>query len=163
VTYKARTLDVPTPILSATLESNEKQIQRAYDMVMAAGSRKVGVLGLAFKSGTDDLRESPIVTLIERLIGKGVQLSIYDREVTRARLIGANKEYIEKEIPHIWSLMRGSVDEVLDDAETVVIGNGSPEFRSAESRLGNGQIIVDLVRAIGPRTSDGKKYEGICW
>ncbi len=163
VTYKARTLDVPTPILEATLASNEKQIQRAYDMVMAAGSRKVGVLGLAFKSGTDDLRESPIVTLIERLIGKGMQISIYDREVTRARLIGANKEYIEKEIPHIWSLMRGSVEEVLDDAETVVIGNGSPEFRTAESRLGNGQIVVDLVRAFGSRTSDGTTYEGICW
>lgn len=163
VTHKARTLDVPTPILSATLESNEKQIQRAFDMVMAAGSRKVGVLGLAFKSGTDDMRESPIVTLIERLIGKGMHVSIYDREVTRARLIGANKEYIEKEIPHIWSLMRGSVTEVLDDSETIVIGNGSAEFRTAEARLGNGQIVVDLVRAFGARTSDGKSYEGICW
>ena len=163
VTYRAKQLDVPTPILSATLESNERQITRAYDMVMAAGSRKVGVLGLAFKAGTDDLRESPMVSLIERLIGKGIQLSIYDREVSSARLIGANKEYIEREIPHIWSLMRGSIGEVLADAETVVIGNGSAEFREAEGQLANGQMVIDLVRAFGARRSDGAHYEGICW
>jgi GDP-mannose 6-dehydrogenase len=163
VTYKAKQLDVPTPILNATLESNEKQINRAYDMVMAAGGRKIGVLGLAFKAGTDDLRESPMVTLIERLIGKGMQIAIYDKEVTRARLIGANKDYIEREIPHIWSLMRGTIAEVVEGAETLVIGNGSPEFRSAESHIGNGRMVIDLVRAFGPRLSDGKHYEGICW
>ena len=163
VTYRAKQLDVPTPILNATLDSNERQIARAYDMVMAAGSRKVGVLGLAFKAGTDDLRESPMVSLIERLIGKGMQLAIYDREVSSARLIGANKEYIEREIPHIWSLMRGSIDEVLADAGTVVIGNGSREFRQIEGRLVDGQMVVDLVRAFGARRSDGERYEGICW
>jgi GDP-mannose 6-dehydrogenase len=163
VTYRAQQLDVPTPLLDATLESNEKQITRAFNMVMAAGSKKIGVLGLAFKAGTDDLRESPMVELIERLIGKGLQISIYDREVSRARLIGANKEYIEREIPHIWSLMRGSVSEVIEGAETVVIGNGSPEFRAAEAHLGNGRIVIDLVRAFGSRRSDGKTYEGICW
>ena len=163
VTHRARQLDVPTPILNATLESNERQITRACDMILAAGNRRIGVLGLAFKAGTDDLRESPMVLLIERLIGKGMQLSVYDREVTQARLVGANREYIEREIPHIWSLMRPSVDEVLKSAETIVIGNGSAEFRVAESYLGNGRIVVDLVRAFGPRTSDGTSYEGICW
>lgn len=163
ITYRARQLDVPTPILAATLESNALQVTRAFDMVQAAGSRRIGVLGLAFKAGTDDLRESPMVTLIERLIGKGAQVAIYDREVSRARLIGANREYVEREIPHIWSLMRPSMDEVLDNADTIVIGNGSPEFESIGGRLQDGQIVVDLVRAFGARRSDGKTYSGICW
>ncbi|MGQ0647614.1 MAG: nucleotide sugar dehydrogenase [Gemmatimonadaceae bacterium] len=163
VTYRARQLDVPTPILEATLRSNDLQISRAFDMVQAAGSKRIGVLGLAFKAGTDDLRESPMVTLIERLIGRGAQLAIYDREVTSARLMGANKEYVEREIPHIWTLMRPSVDDVLASADTVIIGNGSPEFRSIGDRLRDGQMVVDLVRAFGPRRSDGARYEGICW
>jgi GDP-mannose 6-dehydrogenase len=163
VVYKAKELDVETPILAATLESNRKQIERAYDMVMAAGSRKVGVLGLAFKAGTDDLRESPMVTLIERLIGKGMQLAIYDRDVSSANVIGANKEYVEREIPHIWELMRPSIDDVISEAETVVVGNGSPEFRGLGDRLGDGQMVIDLARAFGGRTSDGKAYQGICW
>ena len=163
VTYRAKQNDVETPILSAVLESNEKQIQRAYDMVQAAGSRKVGILGLAFKAGTDDLRESPIVSLVERLIGKGMQLSIYDREVSSARLIGANKEYIEREVPHVWELMRGDVGEVLEAADTIVIGNASPEFRGIEPRLREGQVVIDLVRAFGPKVSDGNGYRGICW
>lgn len=163
ITYRARQLDVPTPILAATLESNEAQIAHAFDMIMGLGKRRVGVLGLAFKAGTDDLRESPNVTLIERLIGKGLRVAIYDREVTQARLIGANREYIEREIPHIWSLMRASIDEVLDESDVVVIGNGSPEFRDASKVLGDGRTVVDLVRVFGDRRSDGASYQGICW
>jgi GDP-mannose 6-dehydrogenase len=163
VTYRARQLDVPTPILEATLLSNQLQVTRAFDMVQAAGSRRIGVLGLAFKAGTDDLRESPMVTLIERLIGKGSQVAIYDREVSSARLIGANKEYLEREIPHVWSLMKPSIDEVIAQSETIVIGNGSPEFRELDQQLRKGQVVIDLVRAFGARQSDGKNYEGICW
>ena len=163
VTYKAKELDIETPILSATLESNRRQIERAYDMVMAAGSRRIGVLGLAFKAGTDDLRESPMVTLIERLIGKGMNLAIYDRDVSNANVIGANREYIEREIPHIWELMRPEIGDVLAESETVVIGNGSPEFRTIGDRLSDGQFVVDLARAFGSRTSDGRAYQGICW
>jgi GDP-mannose 6-dehydrogenase len=163
VVYKARQLDVATPVLAATLESNERQIARAFDMVRAAGNKRIGVLGLSFKAGTDDLRESPMVTLIERLIGKGHELAIYDRDVSHARLIGSNREYIEREIPHIWSLMKGSVAEVLEASDTVVIGNGAREFREVEPRLRDGQIVVDLVRAFGPRVSNGNGYRGICW
>jgi GDP-mannose 6-dehydrogenase len=163
ITYRARQADVETPLLSAALESNHKQIGRAYDMVLASGARRIGVLGLAFKSGTDDLRESPMVTLIEMLIGKGLSLTIYDREVSSARLIGANKDYIEREVPHIWSLMRPSVDEVLEGAEMVIIGNGASEFRSVEPRLRDGQAVIDLVRAFGPRRSNGDGYQGIGW
>jgi GDP-mannose 6-dehydrogenase len=163
ITYQARTLDVDTPILAATLESNRRQIDRAFHMVMAGGSRRVGVLGLAFKAGTDDLRESPMVALIEMLVGKGMQVSIYDPYVRSANLIGANREYVEREIPHIWSLMRESTAEVLADAETVVIGNSASEFREIDSSLRDGQAVVDLARAFGPRTSDGRSYQGISW
>ncbi|HEU4630406.1 MAG TPA: nucleotide sugar dehydrogenase [Gemmatimonadaceae bacterium] len=163
VVYKAKELDVETPILAATLESNRRQIERAYDMVMAAGNRRIGVLGLAFKSGTDDLRESPMVTLIERLIGKGMQLAIYDRDVSSANVIGANREYVEREIPHIWELMRPAVDDVLAEAETIVVGNGSKEFRGLGARITDGQVVIDLARAFGARTSDGRAYQGICW
>ena len=111
ITYRARQLDVATPILSGTLESNHQQVTRAFNMVMAAGNRRVGVLGLAFKEGTDDLRESPMVTLVERLIGKGIDIAIYDREVSQARLIGSNRDFIEREIPHVWTLFRPSMDD----------------------------------------------------
>ena len=163
ITYRARQLDVATPILSATLDSNEAQVARAFNMVMAAGHRRVGVLGLAFKEGTDDLRESPMVTLVERLIGKGIDVAIYDREVSHAKLIGSNKDYIEREIPHVWTLFMPTVTDVLTHAETVIIGNGSAEFRGIEPQLKPGQLVVDLVRAFGPRRSDGRAYEGICW
>jgi len=163
ITYRARTLDLETPVLTATLASNQLQVARAFDLVAAAGRRRVGVLGLAFKSGTDDLRESPMVTLIERLIGKGFEVTIFDREVRSASIIGSNREYIEKEIPHIWELMRASVDEVLASSDVVVIGNGSAEFRRIEPQLRPDQRVVDLVRIFGDRVSDGVSYEGICW
>ena len=163
ITYRARQLDVATPILSATLQSNDEQIERAFNMVMGAGHRRVGVLGLAFKEGTDDLRESPMVTLVERLIGKGIDIAIYDREVSHAKLIGANKEFIEREIPHVWTLFRPSVADVLSHAETIIIGNGSAEFRGIEPQLTQDQLVIDLVRAFGGRRSDGRHYEGICW
>jgi len=162
LSYRARQLDVDTPVLSAALSSNEKQIARAYEMVRATGSKKVGVLGLAFKAGTDDLRESPIVTLVERLIGKGMQLAIYDSHVSKANLIGANREYIESEIPHIWTLMKGTVDEVVNFGEVVVIGNSAPEFRTIQPKLRDGQMVVDLVRAFGKKTSD-ETYQGVAW
>jgi GDP-mannose 6-dehydrogenase len=163
ITHHARSADVATPILSAALESNQRQIERAYEMVRAAGSKKIGVLGLAFKAGTDDLRESPIVSLVEMLLGKGFTPTIYDRHVSEARLIGSNREYIEKEIPHIWSLMRESIDDVLRESEVVVIGNGSGEFRLIEPKLRDGQVVIDLVRAFGPRVTDERSYHGIAW
>jgi GDP-mannose 6-dehydrogenase len=162
-TFRARELDIDTPLLSGALESNERQIERAFRMVTAAGSRRVGVLGLSFKAGTDDLRESPIVALVERLIGKGHQLAIYDRDVRAAQLIGSNKQFIEREIPHIWSLMRDSVAEVIANCDVLVIGNGASEFREIAPAVRPGQMVVDLVRAFGARTSDGDGYEGICW
>ncbi len=161
--YRARTLDIETPVLQATLASNQLQIARAFDLVAATGRKRVGVLGLAFKSGTDDLRESPMVTLIERLIGRGFEVTIYDREVRSANIIGSNREFVEREIPHIWELMRASVAEVVDASEVIVVGNGSAEFRSIEGTLRPDQRVIDLVRAFGARRSDGAAYDGICW
>jgi GDP-mannose 6-dehydrogenase len=162
ITYKAKELDVEVPVLASILQSNRRQIEHALELVLATGSKRIGVLGFSFKAGTDDLRESPMVTLIEALIGKGMQLAIYDRDVSLARLFGANKEYIEREIPHISQLMRDSVREVLDASDVLVIGNKAEEFREIETSLRDGQQVIDLVRLFENRTSDGS-YQGICW
>ncbi|HEY0385200.1 MAG TPA: nucleotide sugar dehydrogenase, partial [Pyrinomonadaceae bacterium] len=162
ITYKAKELDVEVPVLSAILQSNRLQVERAVEMVLATGRKKIGVLGFSFKAGTDDLRESPMVALIETLIGKGMQLAIYDRDVSLARLFGANKEYIEREIPHISQLMRASVEEVLEHAEVLIVGNKAEEFRDIAGRLRAEQTLIDLVRLIEDRTTDDS-YQGICW
>ncbi|MGH8286205.1 MAG: nucleotide sugar dehydrogenase [Steroidobacteraceae bacterium] len=165
--YRAKTLDVEAPILSSILASNDAHIQRGLDLVLAQGKRRVGVLGFSFKAGTDDLRESPIVELIERLIGKGYELLVYDRSVNLARLTGANREYILNHVPHIANLMRESMDEVLAHAEVVVIGNASAEFDELASRLRPEQRVIDLVRIEDTRRAAGRgangQYHGICW
>ena len=161
--YQARQVDVPTPLLAAVLPSNRLQIERAVDMVLQTGKRRVGMLGLSFKPGTDDLRESPLVTLAETLLGKGMDLAIYDPDVSAAHVMGANRAYIEREIPHIWSLMRPSVGDVVRHADTIVIGNRLEEYRQLTSTRHNGQVIIDLVRMFDQRTSDDGKYQGICW
>jgi len=161
INYKAKELDVEVPVLSAILPSNRLQIERAIEMVVRSGKKRVGVLGFSFKAGTDDLRESPIVTLIETLIGKGFELAIYDRHVSVAKLVGANKEYIEREIPHISKLMRSDIDAVLNDSDIVIIGNQAEEFRGVAERLRDGQQLIDLVR-LYDRTSN-ENYQGICW
>lgn len=163
IVYRAREMDVEVPILRATLESNRKQIDRAFRMVQAAGHRRVGILGMSFKAGTDDLRESPMVALIEQLLGKGLDLHIYDRDVSESRLMGANREYIEREIPHIWTLIRPSIPEVLSRADTIVVGNGSAEFRSVRDHLRDDQILIDLVRAFGTVPAGDPRYQGIAW
>jgi GDP-mannose 6-dehydrogenase len=161
IVHRGRLEDVPMPILESVLQSNRNQIDRAFHMVMASGSRRIGVLGLAFKAGTDDLRESPMVTLIEMLIGKGCQVLIHDRDVTRANIIGANREYVEREIPHLWSLMRATTDDVIAGSDTVIIGNGSAEYRGLGDRLAD-RMVIDLARALTGRTS-GDRYQGPCW
>lgn len=161
ITYKAKELDVEVPVLSAILPSNRLQVERAFDMVVQTGKKRIGVLGFSFKAGTDDLRESPMVSLIETLIGKGYQLSIYDRDVSLARLFGANKEYIEREIPHISQLMQTSIDDVIATAEVLLIGNKAEEFQQIRSKLRDGQVMIDLVRLL-EQTSD-RTYQGICW
>lgn len=160
--YKARSLDIDVPILNAIMPSNERQIERGLRMIIEKGNRKVGILGFSFKAGTDDLRESPLVEVIERLLGKGYDVKLYDRYVNIAALVGANRDYILNQIPHISKLMVQSLNDVLAHAETVVIGNGDSEFRSVLERLNEGQILVDLVRITDARSKENE-YDGICW
>jgi GDP-mannose 6-dehydrogenase len=162
LSYKAKQLDVSVPIINAILPSNQEQIERGIRAVIDKGNKKVGILGFSFKAGTDDLRESPIVELLERLIGKGYDLRVYDSNVRMASIHGANKEYILHHIPHIAKLMVPTMQEVLDHAGTIVIGNGSPEFREVPRLLGAGQSIVDLVRIADTRSVEGV-YDGLCW
>ena len=160
--YKAKTLDVALPILSAVLPSNALQVERGVQAVIQQGAKKVGILGFSFKAGTDDLRESPVVELTERLIGKGYELRIYDANVALASIHGANREYILERIPHISRLMVPSIEDVLAHASTIVIGNSAPEFRDVPRRLREAQTIIDLVRVTDSASVAGV-YEGICW
>jgi GDP-mannose 6-dehydrogenase len=162
LTYCAKTLDLDLPVLTSILRSNERQIERGIEMVMGSPGKRVGVLGFSFKAGTDDLRESPIVTLIEHLIGKGYELKLYDRNVSLARLTGANKAYIEQHVPHLARLMVDSIDEIFAHADTIVVGNADPQFAEAVGRASDRQVVVDLVRVSKTRVSEGG-YQGICW
>jgi GDP-mannose 6-dehydrogenase len=161
--YRAKELDVETPVLSSILPSNRLQIEHGLDLVLETGKKNIGLLGFSFKAGTDDLRESPIVILAEALLGKGCRLSIFDRNVSLARLVGANKEYIEKQIPHLSSLLCNTIDEVIDGAEVIVVGNPAPEFTEALQRTRPDQIIVDLVRLPIRADRVAADYRGICW
>ena len=161
LTYKARSLDLDLPLLNSILPSNQKQVDKGLKMIMDKGARKVGILGFSFKAGTDDLRESPLVDVIEHLLGKGYELKLYDKNVNLAALTGANQDYILNHIPHISKLMVESMDEVLAFAETIVIGNGAAEFKTVPAKLTAGQTIVDLVRI--SQEQSGGQYDGICW
>jgi GDP-mannose 6-dehydrogenase len=162
LTYKGRLLDLDLPLLNAVLPSNQRQVQKGLEMIMAYGRKRVGMLGFAFKAGTDDLRESPLVQVIESLIGKGSELKLYDRNVSLAALTGANRDYILNHLPHISRLMVNSVEEILSFAEVIVIGNDAKEFSDVLERIKPGQVIVDLVRACRNKSEAGR-YDGICW
>jgi GDP-mannose 6-dehydrogenase len=161
--YRAKEVDLQMPVIQAILGSNQLQIQHALEQVIESGRKRVGLLGFSFKAGTDDLRESPIVILAEALLGKGYDLRIYDRNVSIARLVGANKEYINTQIPHLSSLLCESLDDVLDHAEVIVVGNAAPEFSDALKRTRPDQVIVDLVRVKADRRDIPGQYQGICW
>jgi GDP-mannose 6-dehydrogenase len=162
--HKARELDLEPPVLRSVLVSNTSQIDEAYRLIRRSGKRRIAMLGLSFKPGTDDLRESPIAALVELLLGKGHEVSIYDREVLLARLHGSNRAYIEQTIPHISRLMKPSVDSALQDAEVVVIGKRSAEYQEPIRRLANGHQVIDLASLFGVHADpEAMVYEGICW
>ena len=161
LTYKARTLDLDLPLLNSILPSNQKQVEKGIKMIADKGARKVGILGFSFKAGTDDLRESPLVDVIEYLLGKGYELKLYDKNVNLAALTGANQDYILNHLPHISKLMVTNMQDVLDFADTIVIGNGAAEFKTVPASLKPHQHIVDLVRI--SKEQSGEQYDGICW
>jgi GDP-mannose 6-dehydrogenase len=162
LTYKANRMDLDLPLLSNVLQSNRRHIERGLAMITAKGKRKIGILGFSFKAGTDDLRESPLVEVIEHLIGKGYDLRLYDRNVNIASLMGANRDYIMNRIPHISKLMMTTMEGVLEHAEVIVIGNNSPEFTDIVGEIRKDQVVIDLVRIDG-RLSEEGVYDGICW
>ncbi len=161
--YRAKEVDVDLPVISQILPSNRLQIQHAVDQILDTGRKKVGLLGFSFKAGTDDLRESPMVILAEQLLGKGLSLRIYDQSVALARLVGANKQYIEQQIPHLSALLCETIDELLDHAEVIVVGNASAEFVGALSRARRDQIVIDLVRLPVVGSLLEADYRGLCW
>jgi GDP-mannose 6-dehydrogenase len=164
ITYRARMLDVPTPLLEAISVSNREQIAKVVRMLELYKGRSLGFLGLSFKHGTDDLRESPILHVIETMIGKGFDVTIYDEYVSIARLVGSNKEYIEQEIPHVASLMCASAKELVRESSVVIVSTRSDEFRDAlTTELRPDHVVLDLVRVIEDPTSLEGTYEGICW
>ncbi|MEX3102189.1 nucleotide sugar dehydrogenase [Streptomyces sp. ST1015] len=161
--HAAQRADVSVPILSHVLPSNSDHLQRAVELVERTGKRRAGIFGLSFKPGTDDLRESPLVELAERLFGKGYDLKIYDANVSLSRLLGANREYIETRLPHLAQLLADSVEEVLDHAEVCLVGTRDPEVLAALPH-GGSPLIVDLVRlpdAEARRAEPG--YVGLAW
>ncbi len=162
LSYQAKMHDLQLPILTSILPSNEIQIARGVQLITEKGHTRVGILGFSFKAGTDDLRESPLIEVIERLIGKGYDLRIYDKNVNLASLVGANRDFILNRIPHISKLMVGDINAVLDHAQTVVIGNKDPDFKIVPERLREGQFLIDFVRVIEGSSKNGN-YDGICW
>ncbi len=162
IRYLAKQNDVSTPLLSATLLANQQQVDRAFDMIAHQGLRKVGMLGLSFKAGTDDLRESPLVELAERLLGKGYDLRIFDRNVDVSALIGSNLKFVQSRLQHLSSLMQDDLDEIIDRSDVIIVGNGDAGFRDVPSRLRPDQKLIDLVRVDAQRVSD-EQYHGICW
>ena len=161
--YLAKTRDVEVPMLTAILASNQNHQDLALQKVLASGKRKIGFLGLSFKSGTDDLRESPLVMLAEQLIGKGYQLSIYDPEVHLSQLLGANRRYIEQHLPHIGQLVRADIAAVIGESELIVVGLTGPDIAQALARHSvKGQQVLDLVK-LPDVDRIAAQVEGLCW
>jgi GDP-mannose 6-dehydrogenase len=161
--YRIKELDLAAPVLTSVLESNRLHIQRLIERVLNTRRKKVGVLGLSFKSGTDDLRDSPTVVLVEALIGKGCQVKIYDSEVSLAKIFGANKAFIEQEIPHISTLVCSSIDEVLSASDVIVVSKQQPEIKESLAPFLGKKIVFDLVRIISNESTAPENYDGICW
>ncbi len=161
--YRAKELDLEMPLVASVLASNHLQVQHAIDRIVETGRKKVGLLGFSFKADTDDLRESPMVILAEALLGKGYELCIYDRNVSLARLVGANKQYINEQIPHLSRHLCESIDQVIEQSEVIVVGNAAPEFTEAITRCRPDQIVIDLVRLPLDFSRVNAQYDGICW
>lgn len=159
----ARQNDVELPIIEALLASNDRHIGRAFDLITVGGRRKVALFGLSFKPGTDDLRESPLVLLAERLLGKGFELAIFDRHVDMARLVGANRDYINREIPHLQRLLQPTPEATLAGAEIIVVGHVGRDELAAIKAHHAGRRIIDLQGAAELESLEKADYQGICW
>jgi GDP-mannose 6-dehydrogenase len=162
LTYQAKRFDLDSPVLNSILSSNVAQVRVGIQMITGLGKKRIGFLGMAFKPDTDDMRESPLVEVIETLLGKGYAVRIYDRNVSTSRLIGANRRFIEEHIPHLSSLLVEDTDALIAHADVIVVGYQSPEFVAALKRLRPEQTVVDLAR-LAKTVDTPAHYEGICW
>ncbi len=160
--YMAKTNDVELPMLANVMTSNRVHVDHAISQVLEAGKRSVGFVGLSFKAGTDDLRESPLVSMVECFIGKGLDVCIYDPSVNIARLVGANRRFIEESIPHISSLMTADINKLVERSDVLVVAMKSPEVLSAIARARPDQIVLDLAR-LPERRAGQAVYRGVCW
>jgi GDP-mannose 6-dehydrogenase len=164
ITYKAKELDLKLPVLESLMPSNAEHITRAVDMVMSTGKKKIAQLGLSFKAGTDDLRESPQVQVIKRLMGEGLEVRVWDEDVSLGRLAGANRQYIEEVIPHIGSVLTDNLEDVMRSAEVIILGNKSASRERLGGLLRPDQVVIDLIHLDHAKRPEGtKSYEGICW
>ena len=164
IAYRARELDLRLPLLESIIPSNSEHIERTVEAVLRTNKKKVGLLGLSFKAGTDDLRESSLVNLVKRLLGEGCQCRIYDEDVVLGRIVGSNRQYIEETIPHIGSLLSGDLREVIETAEVLLIGTKTVSSEKLHAHLHPGTIIIDLVHLEkSQRIAGHAPYEGICW
>jgi len=162
LSYQAKRCDVDTPVLNAIMTSNSAHVRSVINKIVGLGRKRVGFLGMTFKPDTDDLRESPLVEVIETLLGKGFPVKIYDRNVTTSRLIGANKRFIEEHIPHLSSILVDRIEDLVEKAEVVVVGYVSPEFTPALQKMRADQMIIDLARVTGYEGFVAQ-YDGLCW
>jgi len=162
VTYRAKELDLELPLLESLMPSNAQHVERGVDAILQTGKRQIAMMGLSFKAGTDDLRESPQVQLIKRLLGEGCQVKVWDKDVSLGQLAGSNRQYIEDVIPHIGSLLSADMEEVIRNAEVVVIGTKVEKTELAKL-LSPRQIVIDLVNLDPARRPQAASYEGICW
>ena len=162
-THLAKMHDVEIPVLGSIMQSNRDHLEVAITKVLASGKRRVGFIGLSFKTGTDDLRESPLVGLAEHLIGKGMQLAIYDPEVTLSRLLGANRRYIETHLPHIGDLLSADIADVIAKSDVLVLGlDDEPTQRALAQHCRADQTVIDLVR-VRNRADIAATVTGLCW
>ncbi len=163
LTHAARSLNLELPVLFNVQRSNDLHVERMVNVIQSMGQKSVGMLGLSFKRGTDDLRESPLVELVERLLGKGYPVSIYDENVLVSRLRGGNKAYIEQRLPHISQLMVENLDDLIDDSELLIVGAAQPSFADALAKRANGKTVIDLVGLLKSAKAGEPNYHGICW
>ncbi len=163
ILHKAKNQDLDLPVLRSVLESNRLNLEHAYALAVRTGKKRIGVLGLSFKAGTDDLRESPIVILIERLLGKGYEVAIYDEEISLSQLIGFNRRYIQQTIPHIASLMVTKLEDVFSRSDVIIVSKKTPQFVAALEQHRDGKILIDLVRVWRHPATGMANYDGICW
>lgn len=161
--YRAKERDVETPLLRSIMESNQLQIERGIRLVEQAGKKRIGVLGLSFKASTDDVRESPVIPMVETLVGRGYEVSIYDPCVDPEEIFGANELFLRGALPHFAKLMRADPQQLIDDAEVVVITNGSSQFRSLVASADHHKIVVDLHGLAKNENGRNGNYQGICW